>query len=50
MNRIVLVDSKQKIFPHYLDTPIGKLIEYHNLNLNFDKYNKAELLIGYVYG
>lgn len=46
MNRIVLVDSKQKIFPHYLDTPIGKLIEYHNLNLNFDKYNKAELLIG----
>lgn len=46
MNRLILVDSKEKILPQYLNTPIGKLLEYHNLKSEFDKYDKAELLIG----
>lgn len=46
MNRLVAVETKQNIFNKYVDTPIGKLLEYHNLNAVFDKYDKAQLLIG----
>ena len=30
----------------YLNTPIGRLLEYHNLQKPFDTYQSAELLIG----
>ncbi len=46
MHRLIKVDSREKIFSEYLDTPIGKLLEYHNLRLEFDKFDKAQLLIG----
>ncbi len=46
MEKLVKVDSKEKIFEQYLDTPISKLIEYHNLGIEFDKYDRAQILIG----
>lgn len=30
----------------YRETPIGKLLEYHNLNRPFESYEKAQMLIG----
>lgn len=46
MDRLLAIEKKSDILNQYQDTPIGKLIEYHNLNLTFNKYEKAELLIG----
>ncbi|OFX41462.1 MAG: carbonic anhydrase [Bacteroidetes bacterium GWA2_32_17] len=46
MNRLLTIKSKEDILPEYLQTPIGKLIEYHNLNQNFESYDKAKLLVG----
>ncbi|MDS1030970.1 carbonic anhydrase [Bacillota bacterium LX-D] len=46
MNRLVKVSTKEDIFLKYRETPIGRLLEYHNLNREFDSYAKAELLIG----
>ncbi|HET8655636.1 MAG TPA: carbonic anhydrase [Longimicrobiaceae bacterium] len=46
MDRVVPVESEEDIFPRYRDTPIGKLLEYHNLDRPFDTYSQAELLIG----
>ena len=34
------------MFPEYRDTPIGLLMEYHNLNRPLDEYAQAQLLIG----
>ena len=46
MNRLVAVKTAEDIFPEYRETPIGLLLEYHNLNRPFDAYLKAQLLIG----
>lgn len=46
MKRLVSVKQPSDIFPEYKNTPIGLLLEYHNLNRSFDNYTKAELLIG----
>ena len=46
MDRLVAVDSTEDIFPHLRDTPIGRLLEYHNLDRPFEAYTQAELLIG----
>lgn len=46
MIRLVSVSTREDIFPEYRDTPIGLLLEYHNLNRPFDAYLRAELLIG----
>jgi carbonic anhydrase len=46
MNRLVDIRTAENIFPEYKDTPIGLLLEYHNLNRNLDNYNKAQLLVG----
>jgi carbonic anhydrase len=40
------VTQREDIFPEYRDTPIGKLLEYHNLDRPFDTYTQAELLVG----
>ena len=45
-NRLVAVNSKSDIFPQYRQTPIGALLEYHNLNKTFTTYDKAQILIG----
>ena len=44
--RLVPVARKEDIFPEYRDTPIGRLLEYHNLGRLFTTYDNAELLIG----
>lgn len=46
MNRLVSVSRAENIFPIYKDTPIGRMLKYHNLALPFESYSKAELLIG----
>ncbi|MBI3189112.1 MAG: carbonic anhydrase [Ignavibacteriales bacterium] len=46
MNRLVSVKQLEDIFPTYRDTPIGHLLEYHNLGRPHDEFLKAELLIG----
>ncbi len=46
MNRLVKISKPNDIFQEYRKTPIGLLLEYHNLNRSFDKYESAQLLIG----
>jgi len=46
MKRLINVTAKEDIFPEYRSTPIGLLLEYHNLNRSFDNYSQAQLLIG----
>jgi len=46
MKRLVPVISADDLFPHYRNTPIGQLLEYHNLQKSFDQYTLARLLIG----
>jgi carbonic anhydrase len=38
--------SKEDIFPQYRDTPVGLLLEYHNLAREYQTYTQAELLVG----
>jgi carbonic anhydrase len=46
MNRLIPVTSTADIFPEYRDTPVGFLLEYHNLNREYETYTQAQLLIG----
>mgnify|MGYP001157466752 FL=1 len=46
MDRVVKVASKEDIFPEYQETPIGRLLEYHNLQRSYEVYSHAQLLIG----
>lgn len=46
MNRLSPVRSRQDIFPEYLGTPVGLLLEYHNLNREYETYTQAQLLVG----
>jgi len=46
LDRLVKITAISDIFPQYRDTPIGRLIEYHNLERIYDDYENAELLIG----
>jgi carbonic anhydrase len=46
MNRLVDISKPEDIFLEYRETPIGLLLEYHNLNRQPDTYNSAELLVG----
>lgn len=46
MNRLITVESQSDIPALYRDTPIGLLLEYHNLNRAYDSYSSAQLLIG----
>lgn len=46
MHRLMDITSAADIPGNYKNTPISLLLEYHNLNRNFEKYTKAELLIG----
>lgn len=46
MNRLITVASKEDILPQYRQTPIGLLLEYHNLGRKLDVYANANLLIG----
>lgn len=46
MDRLISVEALEDIFPQYRDTPIGLLLEYHNLQRTYDHYTQAQLLIG----
>jgi carbonic anhydrase len=46
MNRLIHIDKISDIPKEYLNTPIGQLLKYHNLNLGFISYSNAQLLVG----
>jgi carbonic anhydrase len=46
MNKLIAINSVNDIPMEYRNTPIGLLLEYHNLNLPLKAYDKAQLLIG----
>ena len=46
MKSLVTVSSSEDIFPEYRNTPIGLLLEYHNLKRQPDTYAQAQMLIG----
>jgi carbonic anhydrase len=46
MNRLISITKPQEIPVEYQNTPIGLLVEYHNLNRKFDEYSTAQLLVG----
>ncbi len=46
MAKLVEVNSLEDIFPAYRKTPIGLLLEYHNLNKTFCNYDRPQMLIG----
>lgn len=46
MTNLIPIISRDDIFSAYLNTPVGLLLEYHNLNKEYDTYTKAKLLIG----
>ena len=46
MHRLLPVNQISDIPTVYRSSPIGLLLEYHNLDRPFDGYSKAELLIG----
>ena len=46
MNRLISITEKKDIPIKYQHTPLGLLLEYHNLNREFGNYSEAQLLIG----
>ena len=46
MKRILSVSDVDSILPAYRNTPVGLLLEYHNLGRALDPFIKAQLLIG----
>lgn len=46
MNRLISIIVKEDLPAEYVNTPIGLLLEYHNLNREFENYNSAQLLVG----
>jgi carbonic anhydrase len=46
MNNLLSINSKDDILPEYRQTPIGLLLEYHNLNRPLEPVDKAQLLVG----
>jgi carbonic anhydrase len=46
LKQLIAITSTDDILPEYQQTPIGLLLEYHNLNRPLDTYDKAQLLVG----
>ncbi|MCC6396211.1 MAG: carbonic anhydrase [Bacteroidetes bacterium] len=46
MHRLKQIASRDDIPQEYRDTPIGLLLEFHNLNRPYENYTSAHLLIG----
>ncbi len=44
--KVLPILQKKDISKNYRSNPIGLLLEYHNLNRQFDIYSQAQLLIG----
>ena len=45
-DRLIAVRTPQDIPPRLRDTPVGRLLEYHNCDRPLDHYDRAALLIG----
>lgn len=45
-DRLIPVRTLEDIPLRWRDTPVGRLLEYHNLGRPFDRYDRAALLIG----
>ena len=46
MNRLIEVQTPDDIRPEYRQTPIGRLLAYHNLNRPLEPFDQAQILIG----
>ena len=46
MNKLSSINSIDDIHQEYRQTPIGLLLEFHNLNRPFETFDKAKLLVG----
>lgn len=46
MDRLIPINSKEDIPVEFRENPIGQLLEYHNLDRQFDVYLTAQLLVG----
>ena len=46
MSRLLPINTLSDILPEYRGTPIGLLLEYHNLDRPFEEYQNAQLLVG----
>ena len=46
MHRLIPINSTADISPEYRNTPIGKLLEYHDLDRPLETITAPELLIG----
>ena len=46
MEKLIPLKTKEDILKEYINTPVGLLIEYHNLGLPFENYDSAQLLVG----
>ena len=46
MSKILSINNVSDISGNYRNTPIGDLLEYHNLGKPFETYEKAKILIG----
>lgn len=46
MNRLISIHNRKDIPKIYRNTPVGLLLEYHNLGRPFDEWAQAPLLIG----
>jgi len=46
MNRLLPVLAVEDILPEHRETPIGLLLQYHNLQRAYETYHQAQLLIG----
>ncbi|MBL4560215.1 MAG: carbonic anhydrase [Labilibaculum sp.] len=46
MNQLLTINCVEDILPEYRHTPIGLLLEFHNLDRPFAAYNEAQLLVG----
>jgi carbonic anhydrase len=46
LNKLITISTLEDIPQEYRNTPIGLLLEYHNLNRPLENYDKAQLLVG----
>lgn len=46
MEKLIPVNTRNDILPAYQNTPIGLLLEYHNLGREQETYDSAKLLVG----
>jgi len=46
MDKLLSINTLEDIHPQYRQTPIGLLLEYHNLNRPLETFDKAQLLVG----